>query len=212
MVGSAKVGPTQREVGTVFVQLIRGRTSDKEGLRRQLEAWMSTLRPDAKGYLGMTGGVTDDSEVFMAARFESEEAARANSDRPEQGAWWTETERYFDGPVSFVDSVDVDVQVEPSNDAGFVQVIQSKTRNRQRVEEINAQVGPAMTESRPEIIGVVSVWSGDQVCDIAYFTTEEAARAGEKKELLEAHRKLFEEWQSLIEDPTFLDIKDPWLY
>jgi hypothetical protein len=166
----------------------------------------------SRGFLGTTGGVTDDGDVFIAARFESEEAARANGDRPEQGAWWAQTERYFHGPVSFIDSADVDVQVEPSNDARFVQVIQANARDRKRIEEINAEVGPAMTESRPEIIGAVSVWSGDHVCDIAYFTTEEAARAGEKKELAEAHRKLFEEWQSLIDEPTFLDIKEPWLY
>ena len=45
--------------GIVFVQLIQGKTSDKDGLHRQLEAWMSKLRPDAKGFLGTTGGVTD---------------------------------------------------------------------------------------------------------------------------------------------------------
>ena len=180
MFGVTKIG--RREGGGNGVRTARSGQDIGQGrLRRQLDAWMSTLRPDAQGYLGTTGGVTDDGEVFMAARFESEEAARANSDRPAQGAWWTETERCFDGPVSFVDSADVDVQVEPSNDAGFVQVIQSKTRNRRRIEEINAEVGPAMTDSRPEIIGAVSVWSGDEVCDIAYFTTEEAARAGEKR-------------------------------
>jgi hypothetical protein len=200
------------EVGAVFVQLIQGKTSNKEAIRSQLDRWMSELRPGATGFLGTTAGVTDDGDVFIAARFESEEAARANSDRSEQGEWWSETERFFDGPVRFVDSPDVDVQVEPSNEAGFVQVIQSRALDRKRIEAINAEVGPAMTESRPEIIGVVSVWSGDHACDIAYFTTEQAAREGEKKELLEAHRKLFEEWQSLIEGATFLDIKDPWLY
>jgi hypothetical protein len=69
-----------------------------------------------------------------------------------------------------------------------------------------------MTESRPEIVGAVSVWSGDDVCDIAYFTTEQAARAGEQQELPEKHRKMFDEWQSLIEGATYLDIKDPWIY
>jgi hypothetical protein len=54
--------------------------------------------------------------------------------------------------------------------------------------------------------------SGDHVYDIAYFTTEEAARAGESKELPEAHRKLFEEWQTLFGDVTYLDIRDPWPY
>jgi hypothetical protein len=196
----------------VFIQLIQGKTSGKEGLHGQLDRWMSELRSGATGFLGTTAGVTDDGKVFMAARFESEQAARANSDRPEQGAWWSETERYFNGPVVFVDSSDVQVQVEPSNDAGFVQVIQSTARDRKRIEAINDEVTPAMTESRPEIVGAVSVWSGDDVCDIAYFTTEEAAREGEKSELLEAHRKLFEEWQSLIEGATYLDLKDPWLY
>lgn len=196
----------------MFIQIIQGKTTDKDALRGQLDRWMSELRPGAQGFLGTTGGVTDEGEAFIAARFESEQAARANSGRPEQGAWWSETETYFDGPVSFLDSSDVDVQVEPSNDAGFVQVIQSKALDRKRIEAINAEVGPAMTESRPEIIGAVSVWSGDHVCDIAYFTTEDAAREGERKELLEAHRKLFEEWKSLIEEPRFLDLKDPWLY
>ena len=137
---------------------------------------------------------------------------RANSDRPEQGAWWSETERLFDGPVSFVDSPDVDVQVEPSNEAGFVQVIQSKALDRKRIEAINAEIGPAMTESR--LRSSVPFRSGPaiRVCDIAYFTNEQAAREGEKKELLEAHRQLFEEWQSLTEGATFLDIGDPWLY
>jgi hypothetical protein len=93
----------------MFVQLIQGKTSDKAGLGRQLDRWMSDLQPGAKGFLGTTGGVTDDGRVFVAARFESEDAARANSDRPEQGAWWSETEKHFDGPVSFVDSSDVDV-------------------------------------------------------------------------------------------------------
>jgi hypothetical protein len=196
----------------MFVQIIRATTSDGEGLHRQLERWMSELRPGAGGFLGSTGGVTDDGDAFIAARFESEDAARANSDRPEQGAWWAETERLFDGPVTFVESGDVDVQVEPSNEAGFVQVIESTALDAQRVKQINAEVGPAMTESRPEIIGAVSVWSGDQVCDIAYFTSEEAARAGERQELPQAHRKMFEEWQSLITDARFLDIKEPWLY
>src|SRR5262245_52126402 len=108
---------------------------------------MSELRPGAAGFLGTTAGVTDDGTAFIAARFESEQSAQANSGRPEQGTWWSVTERLFDGPVSFVDSADVDVQVEPTNDAGFVQVIQSKALDPARIKAINAEVGPAMTAS-----------------------------------------------------------------
>ena len=196
----------------MFVQLILGGTSDKGGLHSQFDRWMSELRPGAQGYLGSTGGVSADGKAFMAARFESEEAARANSDRPEQGEWWAETEKLFDGPVTFVDSSDIDVMMEPSNDAGFVQVMHSKVLDRGRIEAINAEVGPSMTEQRPDIAGMVSVWSGDQVWDIAYFTSEEAAREGEKKEMPEEQRKMFEDWQSVIQDTAFLDITDPWIY
>ena len=135
-----------------------------------------------------------------------------NSDRPEQGAWWSDTEKLFDGPVTFLESNDVDVQMEPSNDAGFVQVIQYRALDRDRLKALNTEAIPTMSEARPDIVGAVSVWDGVDVCDVAYFTTEEAAREGEQKELPDAQRKMFNEWQSLIEGATFLDIKEPWLY
>ena len=42
---------------------------------------------------------------MLRARFESEEAAQANSDRPEQGAWWAETAKVFDGEATFRNSL-----------------------------------------------------------------------------------------------------------
>ncbi len=47
----------------MFVQAIEGRVADREGLRRQLERWMSELRPGAQGFLGSTAGVTDGGEA-----------------------------------------------------------------------------------------------------------------------------------------------------
>jgi hypothetical protein len=51
--------------------------------------------------------VTDDGRFVGLARFESEEAARRNSGRPEQGRWWMETSKLFTGEVAFRDSSDV---------------------------------------------------------------------------------------------------------
>ena len=61
------------------------------------------------------------------ARFESEEAATANSQRPEQDAWWSETAKLLDGEATFRNSTDVivDVQGDPDQ-AGFVQVMQGR--------------------------------------------------------------------------------------
>ena len=110
----------------MFVQVIEGKVSDKAGLRRQMDRWEAELRPGAAGFLGSTGGVTDDGVGFAVARFESADAARANSERPQQGEWWAETEKCYDGPVSFTDSEDVEEFLSGgSNDAGFVQVMKS---------------------------------------------------------------------------------------
>ena len=106
----------------MFVQAIEGRVADVAGLRRQLERWMSELRPGARGFLGSTAGVTDSGDAVVFARFESSSDAKANSERPEQGQWWAETEKCFDGEVRFTDSDDVDIFLAGgSSDAQFVQ-------------------------------------------------------------------------------------------
>ena len=48
---------------------------------------ISTPAPGAEGYIGGTGGVTDGGRFIVIARFETEAAAQANSERAEQGAW-----------------------------------------------------------------------------------------------------------------------------
>ena len=183
------------EGGIVFVQLIQGKTSDKEGLHRQLEAWMSKLRPDADGYLGTTGGVTDDGDVFIYGHVSSPRRRGAPTATGRSRAPGGQRPNgTSDGPVSFVDSADVDVQVEPSNDSGFVQVIQSTARDRSRIEEINATVGPAMTESSPRSSALFR--SGPETRSATSPTSRRRKRPGPARgrSFTEAHRKLFEEW------------------
>ena len=101
----------------MFVQVMHGKTSDPEALHRRLEVWEAELMPGAVGYLGSTGGCTSDGDCILIARFEDREAARRNSDRPEQGAWWAETEKCFDGPVTFHDTEDVDLMTHGGVDS-----------------------------------------------------------------------------------------------
>src|SRR5687768_13252868 len=119
----------------MFVQVIKGRTSDAAGLRRQLERWTAELKPGAAGFVGSTSGVSDDGTFIALARFADAAAAKANSDRPEQGAWWTETSKYFDGEPSFRESTDVATMFDGgSNDAGFVQVMEGTAVDRAKAE------------------------------------------------------------------------------
>ena len=196
----------------MFVQLMQGKTSDKEGLRRQFDRWTSDLRPGATGFLGSTGGVTEDGTAFITARFESEEAAQANSNRPEQGEWWAETEKLFDGPVDFTNSTDVQVQLEPPAKAGFVQVIQSRVKDRERLEELNKRFEAEMANARPDVVGMVTLWDGDLARDIVYFSSEGEAREGEQQDLPAEFNEVMSEYDSLAEDMKYLDLKDPWIY
>jgi hypothetical protein len=174
---------------------------------------MKELGPTATGWLGSTGGVTDDGQLFVLVRFESEEAARANSDKPEQGAWWAEMEKLFDGEATFQDSNDV--QVDTSGDpnaAGFVQVMTGQVTDPDRSKQLMAQM-PDMRALRPDILGSVSVGQEDNKWTmIIYFKSEAEAREGEKKEMPPEAVKAMEEMQSLaVGEPEFLDLKTPWL-
>ena len=199
----------------MFVQIIEGKVSDASGLRRQLDRWEAEVRPGAVGFLGSTGGVTDDGVGFAIARFESAAAAHTNSERAEQGAWWSETEKCFDGPVSFTDSEDVDQFLAGgSNEAGFVQVMKTASGpGRAVVKDLDDRFEKHASTWRPDLIGGVRIWTGaSSTVEVNYFTSEAAARANENKEPPAELAELFAQYADVIANTEFLDLCDPWLY
>ena len=71
----------------MFVQGIWGRVSDPGKVRAAFDQWVQEFAPGAIGWLGSTAGVTDDGRFIAMARFESDDAARSNGARSEQGRW-----------------------------------------------------------------------------------------------------------------------------
>jgi hypothetical protein len=199
----------------MFVQVIQGRVSDAARVRAQLDKWLTDVAPGAIGWLGSTSGVTEDGRLIALARFESEEAAQQNSDRPEQTAWWEETAKLFTEPPEFHNStsVEVDTPGDPSQ-AGFVQVMQGRTSDPDRARELMASDPTDWQSFRPEILGTLSVGhDGDAWTMAIYFTSEQAAREGEKKEPPPETREMMQEMDKLsVGEPTFFDLKDPWLH
>lgn len=197
----------------MFVQIIQGRTPDPTGLKEQWQRWDRELKPGAKGFLGGTAGITDDGEFFAVARFESEEAARSNSDSEQQTAWWNETSKYFDGEPTFVDSTDVQEFLGGGSDeAGFVQAIQARVTNRERAAQLDKEFESELPNARPDLIGGISVYHPDgMMTSVNYFTSEEEARKGESQPMPEDQKAKFEEWMSLYENTRYIDLKDPWL-
>ncbi len=95
--------------------------------------------------------MSDDGQAIVLARFESAAAAQANSERPEQGEWWTETERCFDGDVTFTDSEDVDTFLAGgSDDAGFVQVMKDRCVDRDRLGALDDAFADHAGSFRPD--------------------------------------------------------------
>lgn len=192
----------------MFVQIIRGTVLDREAYDDQMEEWQSELKPGATGYLGMTGGITAAGDFVSIVRFESSEAARANSDRPEQGEWWERTSKLLEN-VTFADTSDITVQRGGGSDeAGFVQIIDATVSDRARVEALLREF-EANTE-RPDVIGGLVAWQGDsRMTMVMYFTSEAGAREGEAREPSPEAKALDEEWQSLITDLRFTDLTEP---
>jgi hypothetical protein len=198
----------------MFVQIIEGTAKDVEGMRREMDRWVRELRPGAEGFLGSTAGVTDDGRAINLARFESRAAAQANSDRPEQGEWWSAMERCFDGEVTFTESEDVEQFLGGGSDeAGFVQVMKSSGLDRAlvaRLDETFAELAPTI---RPDVIGGIRVWTApDAAYDVTYFTSEAEARAAEAAGPPPELGELFAEYQSVLEATEFFDLTEPWTF
>lgn len=197
----------------MFMQIIQGRVRDLDALRATADRWHRDLQPGAQGWLGGTYGVTDDGTFIAAVRFESEAAARRNSERPEQAEWWREMERHFEGDVTFHDCSDVTLLLGPeTSDAGFVQVIQGRVRDRERMHALVDQSTEPMSTYRPDILGsTIAIDDDGFFTETVAFSSESAAREGERKEVPAEVRQLVDEEMSLLDDVKFLDLRRTWV-
>lgn len=197
----------------MYMQVFQGRVRDEDGLRRCMERWDGELRLGAGGYLGTTWGMCDDSMFVALVRFESREAAERNSDRPEQGAWWAEAERCFDGPVTWMNCDDVALWHGGGSDrAGFVQVMEGRSSDRRRMREILEQSGDRLRELRPEIMGATfASWGDDGYVEAVYFTSEAQAREHERLEVPDDLRALLDEEGRLAGEVSYYDMHRPML-
>lgn len=193
----------------MFVQVIEGKCNDADTLHDRLETWQRDLMPGAVGYLGSTAGVTSSGDCIIVARFENEDTARRNSERPEQSAWWEQTERCFTGPVTFHDTSDVQVMREcESDDAHFVQVMEGHVADVNRAHELEDRTAPLLTQHRPDLMGSYTAYDGDEFITVAYFTDEASAREGEKQQPPEG---FMQEMAEVMPVERYLDLRDPWV-
>lgn len=193
----------------MFMQIIQGKVRDAAQMQQQLERWRTDVKPGAIGFLGSTGGITDDGQLIVMARFESEAAAQANSQRPEQGAWWAQTEPVFDGEPTFTDCTEVDTMMGGGSDgAGFVQIMSGRAKDPAAMRAMSESMDEELRGMRPDILGGLVGWHGDRYFTQAiYFITEDAARKGETEMTGDEGSQ---EWEQMLDGPmSFLDLRSP---
>jgi hypothetical protein len=195
----------------MFVQVIHGKVGDEAVLRRAMDRWQGELAAGATGYLGTTAGIAGDGTFVALARFESAEAARANSERPEQGAWWSEMEKGFSGDVSFHDCDNAQTWLDGGSDsAGFVQIMTGRSDDVTRAHELMSSNADAVREGRPDIIGGLMLDAGDgYFVDAVYFTDEASARQGEQVEPPPEVAAAMQEGMQLRGDVIYIDLREP---
>jgi hypothetical protein len=93
--------------------------------------------------------------------------------------------------------------------------MQGRAKDVARVRELLAQEEEWLRKYRPDLLGTFVVWQDDgSFTQVAYFTSEAEARLGERSmesDLPEEARSQLEEWRSLVDDLTYVDLKEPWL-
>jgi len=199
----------------VFIQVIQGQVRHAEPVYVELDQWIKELSRSADGWLGSTAGVTDDKRFITLSRWESEEVARRNSVRPEQDRWWRSFSELFTQAPTFHESSDVfvDIHGEPDQ-ARFVQVMQGRGTNPIRAGELMGSHTEEWAAFRPEILGSVGCTYDDGAYTMAiYFTDEESAREGERKQPPPELQAEMDEMMALsVGEPEFFDLRAPWLH
>lgn len=196
----------------MFIQIIEGTCHDADALHMQMERWRQELGPTAKGWLGGTYGVTDDDRFVGVVRFESPEAAARNSTRPEQGAWWAETAKCFDGEVTFHDCDNAVMFLGGDTDnAGFVQVIQGRVADPDRFRRFMEEPMDTLQDARPDLIGGwIAIRPDGWFTQSVAFRSEEAAREGERKEMPEEMRQVYQDEMAQVQVEEYLNLRHPW--
>ncbi len=196
----------------MFIQIMQGKCSKQDQMRAMTERWTSELAPGATGWLGGTFGFTDDGQAIAVVRFDSAEAAKANSERPDQAAWWTEMEKLYDGPVEFHDCSRVMMLMDGgSDDAGFVQIIRGRLDDPDALESGLRDMETMLHEARPEILGATLAIEDDGTfMETVFFTDEAAAREGEQKEIPPSAAEGMRQWDEMTHDVQYIDLHQPW--
>jgi hypothetical protein len=198
----------------MFIQVVQGRATNPPGIRRDLGRWQRQLAADADGWLGTTTGITEDGWSVSVIRFASEDHARRNGERAEQREWWRDASQHL-ARVVFRDAPKVHTYLDGGSDeAGFVQIIQGRTGDLERMASLGRDQEEHLAREAPHILGMTLAEHDDRPGDFTqttYFTSEQHARRAEQERSATADDPVLQELRSLMTNLRYFDLRDPQL-
>jgi hypothetical protein len=202
------------EEALVLAETIRGRVSDPEAMGAAFDSWVQEIAPGAKGWLGSTGGVTDDNELFILTLFESEEEAKAHESRPEQGQFWAEVSNIFRSEPAIQTSTKV--YFDTNGDLNSTEFVKVGLGTLSDVDSMLALIegNSSWRTSRPDILGIVGAdFGAGQFTYAAFFTSHDTAREVDEGENMpqEVRARMDKMTSLVIGELEYLDLMDPWL-
>lgn len=192
------------------VRVVRGHTTDPTALHRHWTRWERAVASSIDGYLGATAGVGDDGAFIAVIRFAGAAAARRSAGEPATAALWGDVVGLLRGCI-VEDTERTDTWNRGgSDDAGFVQIRHGRSSDPERLRDLYVNQQPVrMGPYRPEVLGGLFAWHGHGRFTLsAYFSSEDAARAGEN---LQEFRSFFDDIDAVMHDLTYVDLHRPWL-
>ena len=191
----------------MFVQVVRGLVGEPDPVFTRLDLWLDQLAPGAAGWLGTTAGITRDGELVAFVRFASTSAARASSDRVEQGQWWAESAVVFRGDVSFDNYEDVTLVGDGGSDAAAtVEVVLGRVHRRRRHDDLAAELGARSLEVAPDVIGgLVGLHDDGRLIQAVYFGSPPAHRCPDA-----AAAPAWQGTSAIVSDFRLLRLEDLW--
>lgn len=199
----------------MFMQVFQGQVRHAEPVYVELDQWVKEIARGTTGWIRSAAGVTDDKRFIGFALWESQDDARRHAARPEQQHWWQAFSTLFVDLPTTIESADVfvDLPGDPEH-AHFVQVMQGRSTNPDRARELLGSHRAEWAAFRPEILGTVGCLHDDGTYTMAvYFTDEQAAREGERKQPPPDLKAEMDELMSLSTgEPEYFDLRSPWLH
>jgi len=195
----------------VFVDVIKGSTSNPDATRRQIGEWVTRIAPHLSGWRGTTAGVTADGTFVAMTRIDADATPGMARDQ-----WPSATPALLAGDRSSLVYDKVTLLDEKGNigGAGFVQLVFGAVHDSVRADEYLKEFDSAYAPLRPDCIGRLMARRDDgQFVGVFYFTSEQDARTAEAQAVPPEIADLIQRGQALSDGPgTYLDLTSPWIF